>query len=437
MTQDSHPELRAPRLAFLGLCDRAQTITEGHVAFWRTNLLGLSLTRVFPVFPTHLRGLKIALAIYQPQGGESFKIVFRGTNGQPPFEIGLQIAGSTVSNAQADASIIDTEQKTGVLDQGWAFIANEIAADIMVVSPGIYQAFLSSSDGEQYIATVTLAHAPRPPYSAEELTAIRSDPMARKFVRMQVTCKLCGGGVKAYAGIERSPSLEGQGFSLNHEIKEDNFVCSCGKTQFSLIPIRTGLHGLLQRHLTPQTDESISAVKLYEKTALEESCRQLLKLIESNTKEEELQNFLESYPIFFHVFMPKRIIFKPKILTKYVADFAVLNGRDELLLVEIEKPHLRLLKKDGDITAGLEHAFHQVRTWTQELNDFRDAALNAMNLRLEEVAGLRGVVVAGRKPSDEKKLRLLRSVSTTAIELFTYDDLLNSVTELIKHVASI
>ena len=392
---------------------------------------------MFPVFPIHLRGFKLALAIYQPQAGESLKLVFRGTENQPSFDIGMQITGSTISNAQTDTSTIDTEITSGLIDQGWAFIVTEISADIMVGYAGVYQVFLSSPDGEQYVQTVTFAHAPRPPYSAEEITAIKSDPMARKFVRMLVTCKLCGEGLKVYAGIERSPSLESQGFRLNYEIKEDNFVCSCGKTQFSLIPIRTGLHGLLQRNVNPQTDETISAVKLYEKTALEESCRQMLKLISADTDEEQLQNLLESHPIFFHVFMPTRIMFKPKILTKYVADFALLNARNELLLVEIEKPHLRLLKKDGDITAGLEHAFHQVRTWKQELDDFRDAALDAMGLKREEVASLRGVVVAGRKPSDEKKLRLLRAASTPAIELFTYDDLLNSVTELIKQVATI
>ncbi len=45
--------------------------------------------------------------------------------------------------------------------------------------------------------------------------------------------------------------------------------------------------------------------------------------------------------------MPKRIFVKPPILTKYFADFAVLNARDELLLVEIGRPSLKLVKKDG------------------------------------------------------------------------------------------
>jgi hypothetical protein len=438
MTEDgSGGELPVPRLAFLGFCDRAETITEGHTAFWRTNLMGVSLTRVFYFFPTTLRGHRLLFAVYRPTAGDNFKLIFRGVEGQPSFDITMQIASFVVSNAQGNAPVVETEHTTGLADQGWAFIVNQIDTDIVVSAPGSYEVFLSDSGHEQRIATALLAHAPVAPYTPEEITAIKSDPLATKFVRMAVTCNVCGEGVKVYAGIEKSASLERQGFRLNQEITDDQFACSCGKTQFSLAPIKTGFHGLLRRNLNPQTDTNISAVRLYEKTALEEWCRQLLKLIRANTKEEDLQLFLESHPIFFHIFMPKRLIFKPPILTKYFADFAVLNARDELLLIEIEKPHLALVKKDGDITAGLGHAFYQVRTWMQVLNDYRDATLNAIDLKLDEVARVKGVIVAGRKPSDEKKLRLLRSVSTADIELFTYDDLLNSVTELIKQVASI
>lgn len=169
--------------------------------------------------------------------------------------------------------------------------------------------------------------------------------------------------------------------------------------------------------MNPQTQTDVSAVRLYEKTTLEQYCKDLLKLIEPNTAEQELQDFLESHPIFFHVFLPKRIIFKPPILTKYFADFAVLNARDELLLIEIERPHLKMLKKDAGRTADLEHAFHQVRTWKQVLDDHRAAALDAIGLQLHEVAKVRGVVVAGRKPSDERMLRMLRSLSNADIHI--------------------
>jgi len=427
--------LPTPRLALLGFCERAETITQGHPVFWRWNLLGVSLSRIFFIFPTNLRGLKLLLAMHRPAGGDTLRLIFRGTDGQPPFDLVIKVEGYSVSSAEG-TRITETKHTTGTAEQGWVLLANEIHTDLVVNSPGTYEVFLAGVDKEQYVATATFAHAPVAPYTPDQIAAIKSDPLATKFVRMEITCKFCERALRAYAGVERSPSLEGKGFVLHSEIQEGEFICSCGKTRFSLGPIKTGLHGLLSRNINPQTDTNISSVRLYEQTALEEWCRQLLKLIEANTKEEELQDFLESHPIFFHVFMPKRLFFKPPILTKYFADFAVLNSRDELLLVEIEKPQLRLVKKDGDISAPLGHAFHQVRTWAQVLNDHRVAALDAIGLKFDEVAKVKGVVVAGRKPSDEKKLRLLRAVSTAEIELFTYDDLLNSVTELIKHVAS-
>ncbi len=438
MTQDLHTDALAPRLAFLGFCERAETVTEGHVVFWKMNILGVSNSRAFYIFPTNLRGLTLALGIFQPRIGESFKLVFRGAQGQPPFDITFQLASAVRTDIGSDSVVLETALTAAASAPDWQFLTNEINVDIFVSSAGIYEVLLASGDRERRVGTINLVHLPVAPYSPAEITALKSDPLATKFVRMNLACSSCHEEMKIYAGVEKSPSLESEGFRWNLDIKEDEaFVCSCGKSRISLIPIKTGLHGLLRRHLDPQTRTDISPVRLYEKTALEEYCRQLLALISANTVEEDLQKFLESHPIFFHIFLPKKIVFKPPILTKFFADFAVLNGRDELLLIEIEKPHLKMLKRDGGSTAELEHAFHQVRTWKQVLDDHRAAALDAIGLKLDEVAKVKGIVVAGRRPSDEKNLRMLRSLSNSEIELFTYDDLLKAVTELIRHVANI
>jgi Domain of unknown function (DUF4263) len=426
--------LVAPRIAFLGFCERAETITAGHTAFWRWNLLGVSDSRSFYVFPTNLRGHKIVFAVYRPKAGDSFQLIFR-CGDHASFDLTFGISSFSVAESQDGAPIKITEHGTGVAVEGWELIVEEINADVVVVAPGVYDVFWRSPDGEQHLGKTGFFHVPVPPYSPDEITAIKSDPLATKFVRLEIHCNLCGGGVKAYAGIERSPILEEQGYRWNHDILEDEFSCTCGKTRFSLAPIRTGLHGLLRRNLNPETSTNVSAVKLYEKSALEESCRQLLRLMDEKPKEEVLQQFLESHPIFFHIFIPKRITPKPHVLTKYFADFAVLNAKNELLLVEIERPGMVLLKKDGDMTSDLSHAFHQVRTWMQVFDDHRAAALDAIGLKLEQVARVKGIVIAGRIPSDERKLRMLRSVSTAQIELFTYDDILKSVTELVKHMA--
>lgn len=435
--QMDSPDTPVPRIAFLGFCERAETLTEGHVVFWKQNLLGLSNMRAFYVFPANLRGLTFVIAMYRPSAGESFKLIFRSSTGAPPFDITFNIQGFTQAGTEPDSKIVETEHMTGILSQGWQLAAITLGTNALVLAEGNYDIFLTESNGEQYVGYVTLVQAIVPPYTPEQINAIKSDPLARKFVRLQYSCKSCPDQFKAYAGVERSESLEQQGFQWNLDIQQETFVCSCGNTFLSLLSIKMGLHGLLQRNIDPQTSQKFSSVRLYEQTTLEQFCRELLALIDAPSKEEELQNFLESHPVFFHIFVPKKILFKPRILTKHVADFAVLNTRDELLLIEIERPGIPLLKRDGDITAGLGHALFQVRTWMQDVNDHRAAILDAWDIEIREVARVRGVVVAGRRPKDEKMLRLLRSVSSTDTELFTYDDLLNSITELIRHIANV
>lgn len=234
MTQGSSNTAPAPRLAFLGFCERAETVTEGNVVFWKQNLLGVSLSRAFYVFPANLRGMSIAMAVYQPKAGDSFKLVFRGTQGQTSFDLVMQIASAVRSDTEADSKVTETRITTGVVDPGWVFLANQINSDIVVNSAGTYEVFLASENEEQYLGLVTMAHVPVAPYTPEEITALKSDPLATKFVRMDLKCNSCHEGVKAYAGVERSPLLESQGFQWNLDIKEDEFVCSCGKGRISL-----------------------------------------------------------------------------------------------------------------------------------------------------------------------------------------------------------
>jgi hypothetical protein len=205
---------------------------------------------------------------------------------------------------------------------------------------------------------------------------------------------------------------------------------------FSLGYLRTGMHGLLSRSLTPGNEGPCDYVRLYEVTKLENDCRLLKTLLDQNAREEELQNFLEEHPMFFARFSASRLLPKPKILTKYVADFAILNQRKELLLIEIEKPNIRLLTKGGQITSDLQHAVTQVTDWIQEVNDFRTAVLNSLGMDLREVAVVRGVVIAGRSPTDDEEARALRRAFSGNVDFYMYDDLLRDITGVIRTVAN-
>jgi hypothetical protein len=206
---------------------------------------------------------------------------------------------------------------------------------------------------------------------------------------------------------------------------------------FSLQYIKTGITGLLRRKITPLAGQSINYVRLYEVSALEQDCREFKKLIDSTVEEEEYQVFLEKHPIFLSRFGPKKLMHKKPVLSRYVVDFAVLNDRQELILIEIEKPTTPLLKGDGGIRAELQHAISQVKNWTQVFEDHRAAALECMGLKLSEVAKVRGAVIAGRTPQQEDQARALRGWSWQGIELYTYDDLLHHTNEIIRHIATV
>jgi Domain of unknown function (DUF4263) len=110
-----------------------------------------------------------------------------------------------------------------------------------------------------------------------------------------------------------------------------------------------------------------------------------------------------------HQFPSNRILTKPKILLAYVADFGIVTPTKELLLIELEKSDMRLLKKDGGIAAPPNHAFDQVRDWLHEVDEHRLAVLDSLGIAREEVSAIRGVVIAGRDSGcDAKNLRKLK-----------------------------
>lgn len=76
--------------------------------------------------------------------------------------------------------------------------------------------------------------------------------------------------------------------------------------------------------------------------------------------------------------------------------------------------------------------------WIQEFDSHRVAALDGLGLKLDDVAKVKGVVIAGRTPKNEKHERFLRAISWgDDIEFYTFDDLLKSVTEIIRQVAAV
>jgi hypothetical protein len=426
-------EDKVPRVAILGWCDRATRIEGTHPALSHINIQGLTQTRFSHFFPTNIKGTNFVVGVYNPRAGESFLIEFRQSDGSLAFNTQLtasnlqQFDGATSEYRELDST---TSPRTG-----WMFLTIQISDDVLILKPDSFEAFLKSGNQEHYLGTFHLLHASLPLYTLDQIAALRTDPLARTMVRLAYSCSECRAKLQVYAALERSKKQEEEGWSWFAELG-DEFRCSCGKMAFSLEYLSTGLHGLLSRNLSSDDQAAGAFLRLYETTKLEENCRVFRALLEKSSTEQEIQDFLESNPVFFARFSAHRLIPKPRIQSKYVADFAILNQRKELVLIEIERGNLRLLTKERRITADLQHAVTQVTDWIQEVNDHKAAVLNSLRIELKEVAVVRGIVIAGRSPVDDEEARSLRRAFSGDVEFYTYDDLLRDTTEIIRRIAN-
>ena len=198
--------------------------------------------------------------------------------------------------------------------------------------------------------------------------------------------------------------------------------------------LRDNFHVVLGERVF-SNEQEISLGRLYEVNTLEAIIDRFQGLLERDPEEQEVQTFLEETPLLFHRFSPARILKRPPLLNQFQADFAVVSRSGELVLVEIEKPGKRLLKKSGGRTAELIHAFDQVMDWLHLIDDHRITCLQMMGLKNDDITAIRGVVIIGRdKPYKREHLRKLKSSDSGSITLLTYDDLLAGLEALIKEM---
>lgn len=112
-----------------------------------------------------------------------------------------------------------------------------------------------------------------------------------------------------------------------------------------------------------------------------------------------------------------------------VSDFVVQRADGGHILVEIERPTIKIQKKDGTQTAGITHAIGQVRSWKLFIEDhpgFVEQQLNVGKIREPE-----GLVIIGRR-SDIRNTDLWRQLQrqSESIKVITYDEAIDRVRNL-------
>jgi hypothetical protein len=352
-----------PPIALLGVCERAARVPDGHPALHKWNVLGLKGLVPSYVFPMTLLGSNLVFACCCPDGPAVFDLVLRSEDGRQLGTLTLNLQpiepDDHRSSAPRERNVLYTGPQAWVVD-----LLGGARSKWFIPAPGVYTVFVRHDGDEIPIGSVAFALATPPPLTPERILAIKSDPRAAKGVRVELGCSGCPTKLRMYAGLERIENVQGNGYIWYQDLPQ-RFVCSCGNVNVDLSSARTNLHAVLGTK-TPWSDE-VSFLPMYERGFLESVAAGLRHVLDGNPPEEALQVYFEQNPIVLHEFSSERTFAKAPVLTKYKTDFAILNSRHELVLVELEKADTRLMTVTGGVASPLQHAFDQVHDWLQGL----------------------------------------------------------------------
>lgn len=160
--------------------------------------------------------------------------------------------------------------------------------------------------------------------------------------------------------------------------------------------------------------------------------QQFDEMINQNLREEDYQVFLKRHPVFLDP-LSADVIPKQKLGIEMVTDFVLKRYDNKYILVEIEKPQDRLFTLTNDFTAEFTHAFGQVLDFQQWVDSHAAYA----RVHMPGVSSPRGLLVIGRRTdlSEDNKAKLHRfSINCLAIDVITFDDLLQNATMLYEAI---
>lgn len=317
----------------------------------------------------------------------------------------------------------------------WLLMAGPLPDFAVVPEPGRFIVEGAIADRKEIIGEVEFLYVPIPPLSLEQMKAIEANPDSVKEIKIVLACRHCQSKLLTYTALNRNPKIEEEGFCWHQDIA-DTFCCTCGKTKMPLTYMRQNLHALLGReNIKPSGD--LDYVRMYAHSRIAQIAKEFNELLRLKTDESSVQKYLDVHPVLFARFHASKLFIKPTILGQFQPDFAVLDTENKLVLIEIEKPGMKLFKANGHLRAELFHAYEQVRDWTHKLERHPAAVIEGLGLKTDEVMAVRGAVIAGRT-KNEKSNHLHRHRANSVydgIEFLTFDDLPASLLEISRKMA--
>ncbi len=407
----------------LGIADRVTPRGLQNVAV-PMDILGLRQVVVSQIFPLDIRNYQFLIG-FPPGSTAKGRLTF--SMAERPNE---QISADYKLDG-IDGSPIETMDRQMV-------VAFPLRGDIVpatVWQPGRLRVGLELGGAKHELGFVEFAYSPAPPLSDDIRRAIESNPGSWKTIRFEIKCSKCNEGITPFVGLKRPPTgaaaPPGPTPTWYQDLPND-FVCGCGSLKTPLRYLRESMHALLAVTNSLQADGSTRTAGA--PLSLEEADRVLeafVRLLDEEPDESEIQSFIQDNIMLLAPFAARQLFFKPPILNRYAADFGIVTPRGDLLLIEIERSGMKLLRADGTQTAELTHAFGQTQAWHHEITENRAAVLRSIPHCPDDIGTIRYLVIAGRSSDEGEGLtRLLRG--TLFCELMTYDHLVEGVRNAIR-----
>lgn len=410
---------------FLGLCDKFNEPIIGRVGerdLKRTDLIGLRSVFQSSLFPFSADNFYLVFLIDNNHVSDN-KFVLSVRYSEKEEEVG---------------SIIITAQALGT---GNVFPSRFTLCTVRIPGtysyPGGYELVLKTDAKEIEVGRFSLVHTPALPLTPERVKALKSDPMAAKSVRFTLSCNTCHNSLKTWVGLNGREEKDSEDYVWYEDLPE-HFLCSCGKVKADLKYLRENLHGMLGYKPSPfSAEEDIE--RNYTRAALTTTAREFKEKINNSETEEEMQKFIEDHPIVLACFSPEFLKFKAPATAKFKTDFALLNQKGELILIEIEKVNTPLFTKTGTQHSKLTHAIGQVEDWLKEARRNKLGLIDDLGLegvKLDMVTTIKGVVIAGRTLK-EYESHIEKLHTRPDIDFYTYDDLFKFLRNIISKVEAL
>lgn len=411
------------QIGYLGISPDVVSLEEEHGISWPRTVpfavatLTKSVTTF--LFPTSITGWSFVFAVRH----------------------GTQLEGNltlTKGSATVFTYRISLAMRLHDVEDGWSSVVIPLTVEDvnhLIPEPGTYELGLeTSSSPPAVIGHVSFRYAPSPPLTVAERDAIRANPLAIRGLHMVIADNR-GREITPYCALDRDdvppPSV---GNPIWYEDLPENFTLTNG-VQLPMRYLRESMHGLLRTQNVVGISDGIHGRKLHSATEMSGLLENFMSLLDAEPVESEVQKFIERNLVLLASFAPSRVFKKPPILNKYVADFGLITSKGRLLLIEIERPAMKLFTKSGQLSSEVQVPFNQVRSWFEEIDQDRAAAIRCIPNCPADINRVDGLVIAGRSLPEERSFRARYACSEAGrIELLTYDQLIANLLEVIKQL---